>query len=157
MKEVVVFIKAKGRDVTFNAPLSIVEGYSKELSKEQREVIAEWFAKELGGADITVRGDEFQIKKWKIIAQQTKGYPSSFNAGPFVTEKQAKDVLDAITKMNEYSLFEPSAAKIDTDWSSMNFGLDALIDWAKTVGVKTTMKELLDLRKGAVSAKKFGI
>lgn len=159
MKTTVVYLRSRSDKKFFNVKVSDLETFSKELSQNQKEVIAEWFANELGGAEIEVtqRDDEFQISQWYVKAAYTDGYPSNFSAGPFVNEKQAKDVLESIKKINKYSLFDPEKAKIETAWSKTNLTLDGLIDWAKTVGVKTTMKELLNLRKGAVTAKDFGI
>jgi hypothetical protein len=158
MKETVCYLQDKGGKKTgFNAPISSLKSYTSELNQNQKEVIAEWFAKELGGAEIEVKSQEFTITQWYVKANQTAGYPNSFSAGPFVNEKQAKDVLDTIVKMNKYSMFDPEKAKVESTWSKTNLNLDGLIDWAKTVGVKTTMKELLALRKGAVIGKDFGI
>jgi hypothetical protein len=155
-KETVVYMVSKTRNEWFNATLSDLEGFSKELSKDQKEVIAEWFAKELGGAQIDV-DDKFRISQWYVKASSSKGYPSTFSAGPFVNEKQAKEIMEATNKLNKYSLFDPEQAKVETTWSKIDLTLDQLIDWCRTVGVKTTMKELLALRKGAVAAKKFGV
>ena len=42
LKEAVFFLKAKGREEEFYASLSSIQNFSKELSKDQKEVIAEW-------------------------------------------------------------------------------------------------------------------
>jgi len=159
MKEPVLYLTGKTRAAEFNIPISVLEVLTKELNNDQKEVIAEWFAKELGGAEIEVDGDTFVISQWFVKATASEGYPSGFSAGPFVTEKQAKDIQDAVNRLNKHSMFDPNKAKVETPMhgSKSRLKLDQLIDWAKTVGVKTTMKELLELRKGAVTAKKFGI
>ncbi len=157
MKEPVMFLKSKSKDEYFNAPLSILKGFSNELTNDQRVVIAEWFAGQLGKAQIEVSGDKFSISQWYIKANQVKGFPNAFSAGPFVNKKQCDDVLKSIEKLNVYSLFDPKAATIETTYSRTTLDLDALISWCRTIGIKTTMKELLVLRRGAVSAQKFGI
>jgi len=156
----VFFFKNKAKDVFFCATMETAKGFGKELSNDQKTVIAEWFSKELGGADIEVNGDEFQLTKWFVKAGRVKGYPEGFSAGPFVTKKQADEVLASILKLNKYSLFDPAEAKTEADssyYSKTRLSLDALIDWCRSVGVKTTMKELLALRKAAVTGKKFGL
>lgn len=157
MKEPVLFLKSKSKAEYFNAPLSTLMGFSNELTNDQRVVIAEWFASQLGKATIEVSNDKFEITQWYIKAPQVKGFPNSFSAGPFVNEKQCDEVLKSIEKLNVYSLFDPKAAKTEKNYSKSTLDLDSLIAWCRTIGIKTTMKELLVLRRGAVSAQKFGI
>lgn len=131
--------------------------FGAELSTAQRTVIAEWFAKKLDDAEITLNGSQFVIKKWHIKASTFKGYPESFSAGPFVNKKQADLVLESIKKINKYSLFDADKAEVETTYSTVRLELPALIDWCNTIGVNTTMKQLLDLRQGAVTGHKFGL
>lgn len=146
-----------GTKQTFSCTVETFESFGAELSSAQRTVIAEWFANKLGDAEITLNGSEFVIKQWFIKASQYKGYPTSFSAGPFVNKKQAELVLDSIKKINKYSLFDPDKADVETTYSTVRLELPALIDWCGTIGVNTTMKQLLDLRKGAVAAVDYGI
>ena len=146
-----------GNKETFSCTVETFESFGAELSTAQRTVIAEWFANKLGDAEITLNGSEFVIKQWFIKASQYKGYPTSFSAGPFVNKKQAELVLDSIKKINKYSLFDADKAEVETTYSTVRLELPALIDWCGTIGVNTTMKQLLDLRKGAVAAVDYGI
>jgi hypothetical protein len=158
MKETVVYLRSKSRKSEyFNAKLSDLTNMSQELSLDQKKAIAEWFSTQLGGAEIEVSRDNFAITQWFIEAPTRGGYPNSFKAGPFVNEKQAETVMEGINKLNKYSLFDPTEANVSSSWQKTNMTLDNLIDWAKQVGVKTTMKELLALRKGAVAAQRFGV
>jgi hypothetical protein len=140
----------------FNATAETIAGFGEELTRQQREVIAEWFQKELGG-DIELRGNDFSIAQWYVKAPQYKGYPSAFSAGPFVNEKQADSVLDSIKKINNFSMFNPDKAEVEKSYSRTTVELPALIDWCQSIGIKTTMKQLLALRHGAVVGKDFGI
>lgn len=140
----------------FNVRQEVLDGFGEELSDSQRKVIAEWFQKELGG-EVTTYGSEFRIAQWYVKAPVYKGYPSSFSAGPFVNEKQANLALEAIKKLNNFSMFNPEKAEVEKQYSPARMELPDLINWCQSIGIKTTMKQLLALRQGAVAGHEYGI
>ena len=151
--------KAGGRSSTtdgFSIKLSDITTLTKELSEDQKVIIATWFGKQIKG-DVEINGDKFQISHYKIQSSETGVYPSSFSAGPFLNAEQAQKVIDLIKK-EDITLFNTANLKVDTDrYSKSNLNLEEMIVYAKTVGITTTMKELLALKKGEVAGKKFGI
>jgi hypothetical protein len=161
--EPVMWLKKKsgGRSSTtatagFSIKISDLTVATKELNNDQKEIIAEWFAKQLD-ADIVSTGDKFQISTFKIYTSDNGVYPAAFSAGPFINEKQAKIYLDLLKK-EPMTLFNVTNLKIDSDrYSKSNLNIEEMIAFSKTLGITTTMKQLLALKKGAVTAKKFGL
>lgn len=144
-------------DKNFSIKMSDLESLTKELSPEQREVIGEWFAKKIG-ALIEINGENFRIQTYTIGASTTPPFPSSFSAGPFISVKQAEDFLDNLKK-EENTMFSTSELKVNStsSYSLPTLNLEQLTKFAKGLGIEITMKELLALKRGAVTAKKFGI
>jgi hypothetical protein len=144
-------------DKNFSIKMSELESLTKELSSEQREVIGEWFAKKIG-AQIELSGENFRIQTYTVYASSTDPFPSSFSAGPFISTKQAQDFLDNLKK-EDHTMFSTSELKVNStsSYSLPSLNLEQLIKFAKGVGIETTMKELLALKRGAVTAKKFGL
>ena len=159
--EPVIFFmkKAGGKSGTpdgFSIKLSDINSLTKELSDDHKTVIAEWFSKELK-EEIEIQGDKFRIMHYKIVTTDTGSYPASFSAGPFTNEEQANKILD-ILKKETVTLFSPTNLKVQQEsYSRSNLNLEEMINYAKTVGITTTMKQLIALKKGAIAGKKFGI
>ena len=161
--EPVFCLFTKGSDAkankSFSIKLSEINSLTAELSKEQREVIAEWFTKKLDTI-ITVDSDNrFSFSPWKVVGSRNDVFPLDFSAGPFLTKKQAESVLDII-KEQDITLYNPTSLRLETvenRWSTINMKLEQLVEYAKAIGVETTMKELLALRRGTAIGKKFGI
>jgi hypothetical protein len=142
----------------FSIKLSDLESLTKELSTDQREVIAEWFSSKLS-CIIELQGDRFKILIYKVVASSDDVF-KSFTAGPFLNKNQAESFIENLKK-EKITTFNPSSLKITTPehWSSENIllNIDELIKFGKAAGVQTTMKELLKLKRGAVTGKKFGL
>ena len=134
--------------------LSDIESLTKELTREQREVIVDWYKSKLG-ADIQLKGTNFEISTWKIYSTSYAGFPKTFSAGPFLTSKQAKEFMEELKK-EKNTLFNPANLDIQSE-STASLDVEALIKFSKNIGIETSMKELLELRKGAVIGKKFGL
>ena len=105
--EPVFCLFTKGSDAkankSFSIKLSEINSLTAELSKEQREVIAEWFSKKLD-AIITVDSDyndRFSFSLWRVVGSRNDVFPLDFSAGPFLTKKQAESVLDIIKELVE--------------------------------------------------------
>ena len=144
-----VFVKAS--DLTGNV--------LKELSQDQREIIASWFSTQLGSDEIEVQNEKFRIYTFSIETTGKGGFPSNFNAGPFINKKQAEEIVDAINKINTHSLFAVDKIEIKRceSYSRLTFDLDGLIKWSKSVGIETTVRELLQQRKGQTKLRRFGV
>lgn len=156
--EPVLFLVQKNNsDKNFSIKMSDLESLTKELSTEQREVIGEWFAKKIG-AQIEVYGENFRIQTYTVNASTSAPFPSSFSAGPFISSKQAQDFLDNLKK-EDHTMFSTVELKVNatSSYSLPSLDLEKLTKFAKALGIETTMKELLALKRGAVAAKKFGI
>jgi hypothetical protein len=156
--EPVLFLVAKNNsDRNFSIKMSELESLTKELSSEQREVIGEWFAKKIG-AQLEVAGEKFRIQTYTVNASTSSPFPSSFSAGPFISSKQAEDFLDKLKK-EDNTMFSTAELKVNatSSYSLPSLDLESLTKFAKALGIETTMKELLALKRGAAAAKKFGI
>lgn len=159
--EPVIFLIKKGSHYGVSGEglsikLSDIDALTKELGTEQKEVIASWFGQQLK-CDMTVSGDRFYADNYIIQASDnSRGeYPQGFNAGPFMNREQAQEALDVIKKA-KMSFFNPD--KLDViQTGRKDFNLETLIAYARTLGIKTTMKALLDLKKATIAAKKFGL
>ena len=144
-----VFVKAG--DLTGNV--------LKELTSDQREIIANWFSVRLGSDEIEVQKDKFLIYTFRIGTKSRNGFPSTFGAGPFINKKQAEEIVDAINKINTHSLFNKDEIEISrcSSHDRLEFDLDGLIKWTKSVGIETTVRELLQQRKGQTKMRNFGV
>lgn len=155
---VFVLFSKSNNSKNFSIKLSDLESLTKELSKEQREVIAEWFGSKLS-CGIELQGDRFKIFTYKVIASSDDVF-KGFSAGPFLNKDQAESFIEKLKK-EKITAFNPAGLRITSSesWSSDNITLniDELIRFAKAAGVQTTMKELLNLKRGAVTGKKFGL
>jgi hypothetical protein len=160
--EPVFFAIPKGNnDVNkgFSVKMSSITTLQAELSKAQKEVIADWFGKQLGGATVVLEGERFAVQKYSITASSGPGFTSGFSAGPFITLKDAEDALDKI-KEADFSFFPIGNLKagIDTGYqANLYYNLEQMIDFAKANGVDVSMKKLLELKKGAVTGKQYGL
>ena len=142
----------------FSLKMSDLDKLTKELSSEQREVVAEWFSKQLD-ANVTIYGSQFQLDHFNIRASSGDAFPANFSAGPFINAKQAEDFIKSL-KTEKHTLFNPSNLKVEavtSSYSKSNVSLEQLINFAKAQGITTTMKQLLTLKRGASTAKKFGL
>jgi hypothetical protein len=153
----VLFLTAKNdTEKYFCIKMSDIETLSKELSKEQREVIIDWYRSKLG-ADIVLQNDKFKITSWKIVSSPSREFPKQFTAGPFLTNKQAEEFIKELRKESR-TLFNPASLEVSEDtWGGATMDVEALIKFSKAIGIDTSMKDLLALRKGAVIGKKFGL
>jgi len=155
---VFVLFSKSNTNKNFSIKLSDLESLTKELSKEQREVISEWFASKLSCA-IEPQGDRFKIFTYKVAASSDDIF-KSFTAGPFLNKDQAESFIEKLKK-EKITAFNPAGLRITTSdsWSSDNITLniDELMKFAKAAGVEITMKELLNLKRGSVTGKKFGL
>jgi hypothetical protein len=157
---VLCLVSKSSTNINFSIKMSDLESLTKELSLEQREVIGEWFAKKID-AQIEILGEKFKIQTYEISASTSSPFPSKFSAGPFLSTKKAEDYIEKlkkedITLFNTAELKVVSASPYGTS-APPSLSLEELIKFAKALGIETTMKELLALRRGAVTGKKFGI
>lgn len=131
----------------------------KELTSDQREIIANWFSTRLGSDEIEVQNEKFRIYTFSIETKGKNGFPANFNAGPFINKKQAEEIVDAINKINTHSLFDAGQIEITrcNSYERLTFDLDGLIKWCKSVGIETTVRELLQKRVGQTNMRRFGV
>lgn len=161
--EPVFFLVPKGSNNVsegLSMKMSSLDVLQKELSSEQREVIAEWFGKQLK-ANVELQYDTFKVTKYTVTAGSDtgNGFKTSFTAGPFLNQEDADKVLEALKKMAT-SLFPITklSAGPDSGYNgTINFTLDEMITFARGNGIDVSMKKLLELKRGAVAGKKFGI
>ena len=158
--EPVFFLVPKGSNNVsegLSMKMSSLDVLQKELSKEQREVIAEWFGKQLK-ADVELQYDSFRVTRYTISAgtDSVNGFRSSFSAGPFLNQEDADKVLEALKKMST-SLFSTAKLSAGPENSTISYTLDEMITFARGNGIDVSMKKLLELKRGAVAGKKFGI
>lgn len=155
---VFVLVSKTNSNKTFSLKLSDLDKLTKELSTEQREVVAEWFSKQLD-ANVTVYGTQFQIDHFNVRSNSGDAFPASFQAGPFINTKQAEDFIKSL-KSEKHTLFNPTNLKVEpvtASYSKSNLSLEQLIAFSKAQGIEITMKQLLTLKRGATTAKKFGL
>jgi hypothetical protein len=153
---VFVLFSKNNSSKNFSIKMSDLSSLTKELSNEQREVVAEWFSKELK-ADVVVNGTSFQIEQYKVVANSGDDFPSSFSAGPFISKEQADNFIEKL-KEEKTTLFKTASLRVDTDrWSKTNLNLEQLINFSKALGINITMKQLLTMKRGASTGKKFGL
>ena len=161
--EPVFFLVPKGSSNVsegLSMKMSSLDVLQKELSKEQREVIAEWFGKQLK-AEVELQYDSFKVTKYTVTAgsDTPNGFKSSFTAGPFLNQEDADKVLEALKKMTT-SLFPIAKLTAGPDAGyngTVSYTLDEMITFARGNGIDVSMKKLLELKRGAVAGKKFGI
>jgi hypothetical protein len=133
---------------------------TEELGKEQLEVIAEWFSKEIGAMVIYQPGynyGAFKIPTVKVIADKGK-FLQDFSAGPFLSVDQAEEYIDSLKKSGKNLTFDVNTLRISKDsYNHVSLSLEQLIQYATLVGIKVTIKDLLKVKRGNITAKKFGI
>jgi hypothetical protein len=155
---VFVLFSKTNNNKNFSIKLSDLESLTKELSKEQREVISEWFASKLS-CGIELQGDRFKIIIYEVTASSDDIF-KGFSAGPFLNKTQAESFIEKLKK-EKITTFNPASLRVTApdSWSSQHITLniDELIRFAKAAGIEITMKELLNLKRGTVTGKKFGI
>jgi hypothetical protein len=162
-EDAVIWLRPKvdnvGSPVVFVKASDLSGSVLKEITDDQRKIIADWFSVRLGSDEIEVQGENFRIYTFKIETSKKNGFPSNFNAGPFINKKQAEEIVDAINKINTHSLFDVGEIKIERceGYNRLKFDLDGLIKWCKSVGIETTVRELLQKRKGQTNMRKFGV
>jgi hypothetical protein len=159
-EEPVFFVVPKGSiDVTkgFSVKLSVIDKLPSSLSKEQLEVINDWISKQIG-TDVTFESGIFSIATFSINAQrdEKKGLKKYFSAGPFATIKDAEDVLEEIKKL-KFSHFDVSTLKVSRDYSMVQFTLEEIVSFCRANGVDVSIKKLMELKKGAVTGKRYGL
>ena len=141
----------------FSIKMSDLNSLGKEFSQEQREVVAEWLAKQTG-ANVSVKRSNYVIQNYYVKSKSGE-FPSSFSAGPFISKKQADEYAEYLKK-EKITLFNPLALKTETGNSysdEVMMTTEELIKFCNTLGIKTSLKDLLNLRRGAVTGKKFGL
>lgn len=161
-KTVVFLVKKGAKDGNgFCAELEKLTGMTKELGTEQREVIAEWVGKKIG-AEIDLdrsNNDNFKINTYEIKSPKSGNYVSEFECGPFTTKKQADDALEVLKKL-EYPPFDVENLSVSkkTGWNdAIKVNLEGLVSFARTCGLETTIRDLMVLKRGAVTGKRLGI
>ena len=169
LEETVLYLVSKEKkERNFSARISTVKSFGNELEREQKDVIANWFSSQMGGVKLKIATDlgrwqkehegKFELKPWRIEAPGgSSEYATGFSAGPFLTKDQAEKALENIKDISEKSLFDKEKLKIELADNSIFLTLEKLIELAKANGIKTSMKQLLELKKGAVTSIKFGI
>ena len=158
--EPVFFLVPKGSNNVsegLSMKMSSLDVLQKELSGEQREVIGEWFAKQLK-ADIELQYDSFKVTKYsvKCSSDAANGFASAFSAGPFLNREDADKVLE-VAKALSTTLFPIAKLEVSPDSYPISYTLDEMIIFAKANGVDVSMKKLLVLKRGAVAGKKYGL
>jgi hypothetical protein len=142
----------------FSIKLSDLKKLSRELSKEQREVISEWFSKQFS-CIMEPLDEKFKIFLYEVVASYDNVF-KSFSAGPFMNKAQAESYLENLKK-EKITPFNPAKLKVKQyeSWSNHNLKMDIeeLIEFAKASGLKISMKELLNIKRGTVIGKKFGL
>jgi hypothetical protein len=159
MDTVVLHLALKGsRTNTACIKLSDIDNLTKELSKEHNEVVAEWFAKNIG-CEVTYDGRQFVIPKYKVTTTSSRdaGFPDNFNAGPFLSEDMAKNFIKDVEKIKGTLSFDTTTLKVSKEWSSLQMSLEEIVNFARKKDVKVNMKDLLSLKKGHVQGKKLGL
>lgn len=156
MKEPVLYIK-KNQEHAY-VKMSDIANVDKEDSPESKKTIANWFTRNLKTeVDYVEDNDRYIIATYKISGR-------GFSAGPFLSEEAAEDALKVIEKTvgDEYSTTLSSSngpLRVIKNAPGNNDGktLDQMIEVAKNLGIKVSLRELLSKKKGETSARKLGI
>jgi hypothetical protein len=156
MKEPVLYIK-KGQEYAY-VKMSDLAGVDKEDSPESKKTIANWFTRNLKvEVDYMEDRDKYYIGTYKITGR-------GFSAGPFLSKDAADNALKVIEKSvdDEYStMLSNSTSPLAVVKNSPGYGdwktLDDMIELAKSVGVKVSLRELLSKKKGETGARKLGL
>jgi hypothetical protein len=160
--EPVFFLIPKGsNDVTrgFYMKSSSLDTLQKEFTPEQREVISEWFAKELK-TEVELNGDNYNVTRYKVVSDrdETKGFKIGFEAGPFLSMADAEAFIENLKKLKT-TMFDTSSLRafLPSYGGKQSYTLDEMILLAKSNGIEVSMKKLLELKRGTVAGKKFGL
>jgi hypothetical protein len=130
------------------------DGLGHELSTEHNEVIADWFAKK-SGMEVKWDGRRFEIPTYKVTSTSNE-LGNNFSSGPFYSMEDANKFIEALKKFDTHS-YSPSALTARKDYSTVNNSIEDMIKVMRKLGVEVSMKDLLTLKKGQVSAKKLGL
>lgn len=154
-------LDANEKAPAISIPLDELGNLTKELSKEQQEVIAGVLAKKLGTSVEYIENEGYAFEKIKISA--TKGGNSEFpfhgEFGPFMNKHQAEIILKQLQALPE-TLWDKNTLEITFEkerWSRTTFTLEQVITYAKKLGIEIKMKDLLQQKRGAVLGKNLGI
>ena len=138
--------------------LSDLGNYGSELGQEQREVIAEWFDKQVNADRKTeIAGKEFKIHYGSVRSQGNQPLKSISVTG-FFNEKDAEKFMEDAKKLKiSASLDMKYYAPGSYDYE--RYTLEQLVSLLKNnLGMTdVSIKTLLDIKKGAVAAKKFSL
>jgi hypothetical protein len=155
MEEPVIALSPRrGKSVVICVKMKDFEGLGHELSVEHNEVIAEWFAKK-SGMEVKWDGRRFEIPKY-FVRSSSNELGNDFSAGPFYSMENANKFIDALKKFDTHS-YKSDVLRVTKDYSSVNNSIEDMIKIMRNIGVEVSMKDLLTLKKGQVSAKKLGL
>lgn len=157
MKEPVLYITKKNREFAY-VKMSDIAKVDKDDSPESKKTIANWFTRNLKTEVVyNEDSDGYNVTTYKITGR-------GFFAGPFLSKEAAEDALKAIEKTlgDEYStVLSSSSSPLQVVKNSPGYGdhktLDHMIEVAKKLGVKVSLRDLLLKKKGETSARKLGI
>lgn len=161
-EEPVFFVMPKsGGNVSngFSVKISSIDTFQETLTAEQREVINDWFTKQLG-SEIELSGERFRIRTYRVTANSdsSKGFPKNYVSQPYFSLKDAEDAIKAL-KTNKVSFFDPSTLKAEmtSTYDSINLSLDEMVKFCRSNGIEVSVKQLMQLKRGAVTGKKYGL
>lgn len=152
---VVCFVKG---DLSFSIKLSDISKMTKQFSHEDKGALADWFSRQLG-TEVEFGKDRWSSEKFTVtfwlLTSDSSGGLMNCTFKPFVSQKQAEDFKDYLTKNTPIKLFNDKF-KIGSNTETKT--LDEMMALCTANGIAAKMKDLVKATlKGASTAKKFGL
>ena len=132
-KKAVAILQSGDKYVT--CPVDSLSGSSGgSLEENSGSEVAKMYSSKLDGADIKSDGDNFILRGWKIVSDDSYN-TVEFEAGPFLLKKQATEALSAIKSSIEgKSLFKQSSLKV-VQSDDIELSMSELVAFGKKNGV----------------------
>lgn len=152
--ELVLFLKATDIDKYINVPLSQFTS-SNELNASQKKIIASWVSSELKSTvTYNESKDKFEVETHQISAQSAE-FPGTYNNGPYLSIKQAQDIIDGMKY--DKAIYKKSNMKITKNFRSTELTLAKMIAWLDEIGITLDTKKFLEKRAGATKLDKYDL